>query len=298
MNEIRQLGYVGLGVSDLDAWESFASEVLGMQVLARDSEQSDAPLHLRMDDCVRRISLHADGHDDVNYLGFEVADEAQLEVVRERLERADCEVTRASEKEASDRFVAALIRTVDPDGLPIEIYYGHLLRVEDPFNSPRPISGFVTGDLGLGHAVLSVSDIDRSVAFYKDVLGFRISDLITFEPVPGFEASVTFFHCNARHHSLALVQSPLPKRLAHVMFELKSLDDVGATYDLCRERVIPFGMDLGRHTNDHMLSFYVVTPSGFQIEYGWGGRLIDDATWCVATYRSASIWGHRIEGGA
>jgi hypothetical protein len=50
---------------------------------------------------------------------------------------------------------------------------------------------------------------------------------------------------------------------------------------------------LGRHTNDHMTSFYLQTPAGFQIEYGYGGRLIDDRTWQVHTCNAASTWGHR-----
>ncbi|MCZ7537567.1 MAG: VOC family protein [Acidimicrobiia bacterium] len=297
MDGIRQLGYAGLDVSDIDAWEIFATEVLGMQATPRGTG-GDAPLHLRMDEYERRVSLHPARRDDVRYLGLEVAGTAQLAAVRARLESAGRPATSATEKEAAERFAAGLVRTEDPDGLPIEVYFGPRLRVEEPFHSPRPISGFRTGDLGLGHVVLCVGDIERSVAFYRDVLGFRISDLISFEPAPGLEVSVTFLHCNPRHHSLALVQAPLPTRLNHLMVELHSLDDVGSTYDLCRDRGIPIAMDLGRHTNDRMVSFYAQSPSGFQVEYGWGGRLIDDANWRVQTHRAASIWGHRLGGEA
>lgn len=293
MDEIKQLGYVGIGATDVPAWESFACDILGMQVTPRNRESSAAPVHLRMDDYARRITLHQEERDDLLYLGLEVADERQLESVAQRLVGAGFEVQRASQKEAANRFVVGLVRAADPDGVAIEIYYGHRLALEDPFKSPRAISGFVAGELGLGHAVLCVSDIERSIAFYRDVLGFRISDFITFEPAPGFEVTITFLHCNPRHHSLALLQAPLPQRLNHLMVELQSLDDVGATYELCRDQGIPIGMHLGRHTNDRMLSFYVATPSGFQIEYGCGGRLIDDANWRVQTHGAASIWGHR-----
>lgn len=295
MREIRQLGYVGVEVSDIDAWKTFATEVLGMQATHREPDP-DSPLHLRMDAYERRISLHPSDRDDLRYLGLEVANASALEVVRGRLEGAGAELETATAKEAAASFAVGLLRTADPDGVPIEIYYGPRVRAEDPFLSPRPISGFLTGDLGLGHVVLNVSDIERSVAFYRDVLGFRISDFVTFEPVPGFEVTVTFFHCNPRHHSLALVQAPLPTRLNHIMVELQSFDDVGRAYDLCRDRGIPIAMDLGRHTNDHMVSFYAQSPSGFQIEYGWGGLNVDDETWRVQTHRAASIWGHRSGG--
>jgi hypothetical protein len=52
-------------------------------------------------------------------------------------------------------------------------------------------------------------------------------------------------------------------------------------------------MSLGRHTNDLMTSFYVRTPSGFEIEYGTGGRVVDDETWEVVPYDAQSIWGHQ-----
>lgn len=296
MDAIRQLGYVGLDVSAPDAWKAFATQILGMQVGSR--ERSDDVLHLRMDDYARRISLHRAERDDVRYLGLEVAGPGDLDRVVSRIESAGHEVRRATEQGASERFAEGLSRMEDPDGLSIELYYGAALRVDAPFHSPRPISGFRTGELGLGHVVLAVHDLERSLAFYRGVLGFRISDLITFAPAPGIEVTVTFLHCNPRHHSLALVQAPTPTRLNHIMVELESLDDVGAAYDLCRDRGVPIALDLGRHTNDRMVSFYVQSPSGFQVEYGWGGRLIDDTLWRVQTHRAASIWGHRRGGEA
>ena len=75
------------------------------------------------------------------------------------------------------------------------------------------------------------------------------------------------------------------------------LDDVGTALDLGGKAGAPLATTLGRHTNDQMVSFYVVTPSGFEVEYGWGGRKIDDATWEPATYDRISIWGHHPPGG-
>ena len=58
------------------------------------------------------------------------------------------------------------------------------------------------------------------------------------------------------------------------------------------QAAIPIVMNLGRHTNDKMLSFYMRKPSGFAVEYGWGGIVGDDATWTVRRYQSGSLWGH------
>ena len=102
-----------------------------------------------------------------------------------------------------------------------------------------------------------------------------------------------FFHCNPRHHSIAIVEVDAPKHLQHIMLEVKSLDDVGLAYYRCKEFGTPLSLDIGRHTNDHMFSFYMSSPSGFDIEYGWGGRLIDDSTWVVQRHVSPAIWGHQ-----
>jgi len=161
--------------------------------------------------------------------------------------------------------------------------------------SSRPISGFVTGDLGAGHLVAVVDDQEASLRFYRDLLGLRISDYILRE-MGGRATRTAFLHANGRHHSIAFSNTGRPagaKRLNHFMLQVKSLNDVGETYDLVHARGIPLRTTLGRHTNDHMVSFYMISPSGFGVEYGWGAREVDDTTWQVQTHRSGNIWGHQ-----
>ncbi len=155
------------------------------------------------------------------------------------------------------------------------------------------MGGFKTGPLGLGHVVFAAQDFDRTISFYTDVLGFRISDYIHAHR-PGVGPMVlVFFHCNPRHHSLAFFSRALgPKKASHIMLEVNDLDDVGSTYYLCQEKNVPISMSLRKHTNDHIVSFYMQNPSGFNIEYGWGGRLVDDATWVVQQHMKGSVWGH------
>jgi hypothetical protein len=52
-------------------------------------------------------------------------------------------------------------------------------------------------------------------------------------------------------------------------------------------------MDLGKHPNDEMVSFYSRSPSGFDVDIGCGGRRGDDATWTVTEITKPSLWGHR-----
>lgn len=290
LGSVRALGYVGIAARDLAAWETFALDVLGLQLHGRDD---DGTLHLRMDEHAHRVVVHPGDADDIAYAGWEVADEAQLVAFEERLRDAGIPSTRGSAAEIASRRVGGLLKAEDPSGLRVELFWGARIDYAHPFRSARPIAGFETQDKGLGHVVLVVRDFARTMAFYRELLGMRVSDFIEFERL-GTMVTMAFMHCNARHHSLAFMELPTaPKRLSHIMLEVRSLDDVGRTFTLCEERGLPIAMTLGRHTNDHMFSFYVVSPSGFAVEYGWGGRTVDDAIWRVQTHQSASMWGHR-----
>jgi len=265
--------------------------VLGLQPNGHDP---DGALFLRMDDYHHRVIVHPTGNDDLAYIGWEVATEEGLEAMAAQLERAGVSVTAGTAEEAEARRVAGMIKFTDPSGMASEIFYGPLVNFDKPFQSPRAISGFKTGDQGLGHFVVSVDDFDRSLHFYRDVLGMRISDFVNISPMPKVKIKVGFFHCNPRHHTLAFAQMPgMSRRLHHFMLQLQSLNDVGMTYDLCQAQEVPIVMKLGKHTNDHMVSFYLRTPSGFNVEYGWGAREVDDATWQVQVHTTGSIWGHQ-----
>ena len=286
---VTQLGYLGLAASDLGAWEAFARDILGLQTV-----REDGVLYLRMDEHQYRFAIQAGAQDDLAYVGWEVADEPALQELVARLEQAGVAVERAGRAQARSRKVEALATLRDPSGVATEIFYGPLINAREPFVPMRAISGFEAGRLGLGHFVIAVSDFERSLAFYRDLLGMKTSDLVEFTMRgAGAQAKLAFMHCNPRHHSLAFGAVPAPKRLLHFMLQARALDDVGATLALCEERGVPLTTTLGRHTNDRMVSFYMRSPSGFEVEYGWGAIEIDDAAWQVQTHRAPSIWGHK-----
>lgn len=290
MVSVTQLGYLGIGVSEPGKWEEFANHVLGLQSNGKDA---DGSLFLKMDENHHRFVLHPGGRDDLAYTGWQVKDEAALRELAQQLQNSGTPVTWGSDGEAQARRVIGLIKFKDPSGIPQEVYYGPLVEWEKPFHSPRAISGFETGNMGLGHIVVGVDDYEASVRFYRDSLGLRISDFIEFSVGPGMNVTAAFFHCNPRHHSIAIARMPGPRRLHHFMLQVRPIDDVGHTYYLCQDESVPIASSIGRHTNDHMISFYLVTPSGFQVEYGWGARTVDDSVWEVQLHRSTSSWGHR-----
>jgi 2,3-dihydroxybiphenyl 1,2-dioxygenase len=291
MERVTQLGYLGLSVSDINAWEQFATQTLGLQVASR---ENDGTLLFRMDEYHHRFLVHPTGNDDAAYFGWEVADEHALKGMAAQLKAAGVEVRKGTPEEAAARRVVDLIRFKDPSGNPSEVFYGPLMAYNTPFRSPRQISGFVAGHQGLGHMVVTMDNLQESVHFYRDVLGMRISDYVHVVRPGGEKLYLAFFHCNPRHHTIAFYGAPNPqRRLNHFMLQAQSLDDVGSTFYLCQDQGVPINRGLGRHTNDQMVSFYMRSPAGFEVEYGYGGRVVDDSTWQVQHHTSGSMWGHR-----
>jgi 2,3-dihydroxybiphenyl 1,2-dioxygenase len=291
MASVSQLGYLGLNVKNPGEWERFATELLGLEVVDRTSDG----FFLRMDEYHHRFVVQSGGDDDVAFIGWEVADQHALRELTAQLNQNGIETVAGSPEEARSRGVLEFLKFKDPSGIPTEAYFGPLMDFHQPFKSPRPLSGFETGTMGLGHIVIRVDDSAQSLNFYRDVLGLRISDFIELQMGHrlGQQLTLTFMHCNPRHHSVAFGQIPAPKRLMHFMLQAKSLDDVCSTMYLAQDRGIPITGSLGRHTNDHMVSFYMRSPSGFEIEYGFGARTVDDSTWKVQQHYSGSMWGHR-----
>ncbi len=287
-----QLGYLGFSVTDLDAWERFSAEVLGLESRGRDDEGT---LRVRMDGHHHRFLFFEGSEDDLSLIGWETADQASLDALAARLESAGVAVRRGDAEARNRRLVVDLIEFVDPNGIKSEAYCGPLVSRDRPFQSKRPIGRFVADHLGLGHITMSVNSLDESLHFYRDVIGMRLTDWVRPQPERGVESklNLAFLHCNPRHHSLAFWEVPTPKRLHHFMIQVERLDDVGSTYDLCHDEGVPIELSLGRHTNDEMLSFYMVSPSGFAVEYGWGGLEVDESHWQVQLHTTGSSWGHK-----
>ncbi|MFC7655269.1 VOC family protein [Pseudonocardia benzenivorans] len=279
----RSLGYVAVASPAAKQWLEFGPEVLGMQAVEADA----GTVLLRMDDTDHRIAVHHGERNRMLYAGWDVGSEDALDAAGELLRERGIAFETGTDEERAARGVLGFLAIEDPSGLRHELFYGQKV-VPGSFQPGRPMSRFITGPQGLGHLVLATPDLKRSDRFLQGVLGLKKSDEIyTF-------IDLWFYHCNPRHHSLALTPMPGVRGLHHVMVEVAEFDDVGIAYDLCMSRKIPLSMTLGRHVNDRMVSFYVRTPGGFDLEYGWGAVTVDDETWTVAQYDRPSVWGHEM----
>ena len=297
---VRSLGYVVIGTRSLDSWRDFGANIMGLMPAA--SPRDDVIL-FRMDDRPFRLWIEQRDRDSFIAPGWEFGSRQDYEAVLQRLRDAGRPVEEAGVMEARARQVNALARSSDPAGNAMELAYGRFYDYA-PFVSPAAVTRFVTGDngdMGLGHVVLTAPNFDETHQFYKEVLGFGDTDLGRFylggggpdDPGVGF----AFLHArNGRHHSLALGQLPeSPNGAVHMMVEVGALEDVGRAYDrvLKSKGKVPLSATLGRHVNDKMTSFYMQTPSGFDVEYGWNGLVIDPDTWVPTTSLGVSDWGHK-----
>ena len=277
----RALGYLGVNAKSLADWADYATRLAGMQI----ADKAGGSMALRMDDRKQRLVIEENGGDGVAYFGWEMDDAVALGAFCATLDKAGVKAERGSSALADQRRVKDLVVVTDPIGYRLEFFHG--AEVSDrPFTGGRVHSGFRTGPLGLGHVVATAERVADAVPFYRDLMGFGLSDYY-YKP---FEAY--FFHVNERHHSFALIETG-KRSIHHMMIEHFSLDDVGQGLDLALKEEGRLAVTLGRHCGDYMTSYYTHTPSGFMTEHGWGGQLIDVANW-TPNHRmeGPSLWGH------
>nr|EJI96766.1 3,4-DHSA dioxygenase [Rhodococcus sp. JVH1] len=293
MMSIRSLAYMRIEATDMAAWREYGLKVLGM-VEGKGSDP-DA-LYLRMDDFPARLVIFPGEHDRLSVSGWETANAAELQEVRDNLSAAGVAFKEGTAEQLQDRRVDELITFEDPSGNTLEAFHGAALehrRVVSPYGHK-----FVTGEQGLGHVVLSTTDDEASLRFYRDVLGFRLRDSMRLppqlvgRPADGKPAWLRFFGCNPRHHSLAFLPMPTPSGIVHLMIEVENSDDVGLCLDRALRKKVKMSATLGRHVNDLMLSFYMKTPGGFDIEFGCEGRQVEDESWIARESTAVSLWGH------
>ena len=292
---IKSLGYIGISSQQTGAWREFACGVMGLEdVSARCNAQQDEA-YFKMDDHPYRLFVSPGDTESLQVCGWETNSAEGLQEVADALSRDGVDFTWGDSALIARRRVQNVLCFQDPSGNNHEAFWGVVSDFRK-FNSAAGVQHFVTGEQGMGHVVLPAPNFDETVAFLSDVLGFGLSDLMKLRFTPDPDEPVTrlwFMHCNQRHHSLGLFEMPMPAGCVHMMLEVNDVDEVGR----CNYRRIAADVKLtgtfGRHANDHMVSFYMRSPSGFDIEIGAEGRIVDDwSAYQVFESTVPSFWGH------
>jgi 3,4-dihydroxy-9,10-secoandrosta-1,3,5(10)-triene-9,17-dione 4,5-dioxygenase len=281
--DLRGIGYLGVTVPDRQAWSDFATGVIGLMPAPAPPAVADVT-YLKADERQWRIAVHEGDHPGLAYLGFEVQNRAAFERAVESLTAQGAAPQPASAQDLAARGVSEMAYVIDPNGFRVEVFWGPV--IDFPFDSAVGATGFVTTH-GFGHVVLLVADLDKAAAFYTGVLGFRLSDCADF----GHGMGAQFLRCTPRHHTVAVIAVGGVIGLQHIAFEVPDIDQVGLALDRATQAGAQITASLGRHKNDQMLSFYMRSPAGFDVEVGCGPRLIDEDTW-IANRFVGDLWGH------
>lgn len=285
---VTGLGYLIVASDEVNAWRDFATKVLGMS-----AHSSGDDLLLRMDERLGRIIISPGGSSSSAaqfVVGWECPSEAEWQLAASVIEKAGLSITPTN----SAVWCTEAFRCTDPAGVECEFFYGGTVDPADHFVSPTGVR-FVTGPQGLGHVTINTPACRDAVEFYSGMLGFQIRET----KITGDERSWrwAFLSPGEREHSLAVMDTGRDGRLMHLMVEVDDLDSVGRAMDKCLEGEAEMSVSLGRHWNDEMVSFYVRTPSGFDIEYGYDGRTVDSGQWSRRAQGGSgavSLWGHRV----
>ena len=228
MIDIRGLAYFVTGrSSNCEQWQRYAEDVLGMMTGRRRAVGSTS----RWTSVQFRILVRRGAHAllRVRLGGGPTRQPSSDALVT--LEKAGVGFELARRRGLPPARHAGHRLVTDPSGNRHELGWGTCPTASP--SSPQGAPRFVTGDMGMGHTVLPSPKFDASVAFFRDVLGFGLSDIFNFRPDPNGPAiRIHFLHCNnARHHSLAIAEYPVPSGCVHVMVEVDSMTEVGRAHD-------------------------------------------------------------------
>ncbi|MFD5178223.1 VOC family protein [Nocardia sp. NPDC058379] len=287
------LGYVVVESARLADWRRFGVDAIGMH-----ADQVDhGTLRFRLDDHACRFLVEHGPQEDVTAIGWQVDDHQSFDRIIARVSDRGVPITEGSAEDAARRGVERLWRFPGPKGIAQEIF-------TVPVTTPEPLrmlsSGWVTGEAGMGHVAIVSREPESLRGYYQTVFDSRLSDYID-ENVSGLTLKIRFLRVNERHHSIAIANirgvkiDPIRTRVQHINIQSGSLDDVLAAYGRVTDLGFKMAWSVGQHTNDRELSFYCVTPSGFELEVGWNPIVFGperESTWEPTTYQGISIWGH------
>lgn len=289
------LGYVVIETEKFGDWRRFGRDGVGMHV---DDAVSDV-LRFRLDDHECRFLLRRGPAEDVTALGWQLDDHATFDDIVGRIVGHGVPITEGSLEEAALRGVERLVRFPGPNGLTQEIF-------TRAHSAAAPLQmavrgGFVTGDCGIGHVAIATKKPHQMRGYYNTVFDARLSDFID-ETIGGVKIKIRFLRVNQRHHSVAIASvhrlpvNPIRTRVQHLNIQVADLDDMTTSYQRIKELGFDMALGVGQHTNDRQLSYYAMTPSGFEWEVGWNPLVVDEMTWEPTTHQGISIWGHTPEG--
>lgn len=287
------LGYVVVDTERFADWRRFGSDAIGLHV----DELSRDAMRFRLDEHECRFLLQRGPNEDVTALGWQIDDHETFDVILARVHDRGVPIEEGTAQECALRGVERLWRFPGPKGVTTEVF-------TRPITTTKPLrmqnSEFVTGASGMGHVAITTKEPELLRGYYDTVFDARLSDFID-ENISGLKLKIRFLRVNERHHSVAIANirglkiDPIRTTVQHVNIQVAELDDMVESFERVKRLGFHMAWSVGQHTNDRELSYYCVTPSGFELEVGWNPVIVTpelESTWEPCTYQGISIWGH------
>ncbi len=262
---VNKLRYVAVAVPDFATERAFLTDTWGLTEIAHDGDTayfssagSSQPFvfRLRQDDD-RRIDL----------IGLGAESRETVDALAARLGEAGVKMI-SQPRQLTSPGGGYGFRFFDPDGRTVEIS-SDVEKRETRELAPRE-----SIPASLSHVVMHTPDVLKTVAFYQDQLGFRLSDWLG--------DAFCFLRCNEWHHSIAFL--PGPPALNHVAFAMRDLNEVMRGVGRLVGEGVTLAWGPGRHTAGDNVFAYFVAPSGFVLEYTAEVEKIDEDSWVPTVY--------------
>lgn len=287
-----QMGYAVIESMRLAQWKLFLKQGLGLNL----ADESESVQRYRIDSRFCRLLVTQGAAEEIQTIGYQVDDEHALACMLARFEARGLTVSKHSGEEAGVRGVDEFHRLLGPKSLVIELY-------TNSHDSSQPLdmlsSGFVTGPAGMGHVAMTSRQPVKVQRFYQEFFDARLSDRIHQSMAGGVMLDIAFLRLNERHHSVAIAATrglrmdPIRTKVQHMNLQVANMDDLSNAFRRCKDLGFEMAHEIGQHPNDLELSFYVITPSGFEMELGWDALAVNEANWTPADYPNISVWGHK-----
>lgn len=273
---INNLSYVSLAVPDFETERAFFSGPWGLKETSGDSNQAFFSTHSGREDHLVRLRRGTDRRLDA--IGFSAPDRVGLDALAKRLADHDVEIISQPAALTSPGGGYGL-RFFDNDGRTVEVNVDVSEREPSEFTKLRGVP------IGISHVVLFTPDVHKTVEFYTEVLGFKVSDWL--------DEFMVFMRCNEKHHCIAFMKGPAS--LNHVAFDMVDADDMMRGMGRALSAGVKLNWGPGRHTAGDNTFSYFVSPAGNVVEYTSELETIDDETWTAHVYpRSFDVidqWG-------
>jgi catechol-2,3-dioxygenase len=243
MIDIRRAGHATFTTPDLDRQVDYYSDMLGLIVTERDKDRAFLATRTGLE----AIALEKGDKVGLTRLSFQVAPETDLAAFARTL--SEHGIKSETRNGISPGAARALVFT-DVKGTVIELYSEYQFAKDDGKQT-------AITPLKLGHVAHRVDDVQKTVKFYTDVMGFRVSDW--------HSDYFAFLRCSVDHHTVNFVYDATPQ-LHHIAFEVRDWSELHRASDFLSKNEIRLVWGPGRHIIGHNIAAYHRNSDNVRVE--------------------------------